>query len=186
MSIVRWNLRPVIFGVELSRWLKISGLWGAGEFSSHTCEDASFLNTLFGIPPAPYRSLPGPSGPKSPKSLRKSLPGPEPRGPKSVQNSLERVSGVSKQLFWVSDSFETVLDTFWTLRTLFRRLFGISGPKGPGESYTGQAGSQHITLVAFLVTSGSKDTPACTFSELAPARLALLQRFACLVHAPTY
>ena len=31
---------------------------------------------MFGAPYAPYKSLPGPSGPESPKSLRKSLLGP--------------------------------------------------------------------------------------------------------------
>ena len=70
------------------------------------------------MPPAPYRRIPGPSGPESRKSLRKSLPGPS--GP-GVQKVSETVSEESPK--------KTVL----RLRRLFRDCFGHLLDPGAGR-----------------------------------------------------
>ena len=97
-------------------------------------------------PPAPCRSLPGASGPQSPKSLRKSRPGLDGPGfkmcPKQSRKSLR---SLKLRLFSDSgDSFATLLDTFWTPGPEGPGdSLGISGPKGPGDSFKGRVGSQH-------------------------------------------
>ena len=66
-----------------------------------------------GIPPAPYRSLPGPSGPKSPKSLRKSLLGRPATGSKKCpKQSRKSLQSLRKSCF---ETPETFLRLFWTL-----------------------------------------------------------------------
>ena len=85
-------------------------------------------SSCFATPPAPYRS-PGPSGPRV-ENVSKTV---SQQSPES-RNSLFRDSG---------DCFETVLDTFSTPgpegpRRLSRRLFGVPGPKGPGDSGKGR------------------------------------------------
>ena len=57
------------------------------------------------------------------------------RGRKSVRNSLKTISGVSKQ------SFLRLRRLFWDYFG-HRRLLGVPGPKGPGDSCKGRAGSQ--------------------------------------------
>ena len=65
-----------------------------------------------GILPAPYRSLPGPLGPESPKSLRQSL------GRPRLQKVSETVSEESPE------SQNSLFETPETLPRLFRTLFG--------------------------------------------------------------
>ena len=86
---------------------------------------ASYCYFMFRKPPAWHRVLPGPSGPepqKSPKRVRKGVPGPpagEPQSPQRVR------PGVRKE------STNTASDSFLTLFGLPGALFGDSGaPRG--------------------------------------------------------
>ena len=78
-------------------------------------------------PPAPYRSLPGPPGPESRKSLKRrplrGLPAPgSKKCPKQSRNSLRSLKTVY---------FETPK----TVSRLFRTLFGPRGRKAPGDCF---------------------------------------------------
>ena len=82
------------------------------------------IKTSFATPAAPYRSLPGPPGPESRKSLQRvsrHLPAPgSKKCPKQSKNSLR--------------SLETVyFETPETVSRLFRTLFGPRGRKAPGD-----------------------------------------------------
>ena len=78
-------------------------------------------------PTRPLQESPGPSGPGIPKKSQKESPGAfRPRGPKSVRNSLETVSGVSKTVYFEAPE---------TVSRLFRTLFGRRGRKAPGDSF---------------------------------------------------
>ena len=99
---------------------------------------------MVATPPAPCRSLLGPPGPESRKSLQRLSGAFRPQGPKSVRNSLETVSGVSKQSIL---TLRRLFRTFWSPgpqdpRRLFGDSFGIEGPEGPGDSCKGRAGLQ--------------------------------------------
>ena len=74
-------------------------------------------------PPAPYRSLPGPPGPESRKSLKRGRKAPgSKKCPKQSQTSLRSLK---------IDCFETPE----TVSRLFRTLFGPWGRKAPGDSF---------------------------------------------------
>ena len=86
---------------------------------------------VFATPAAPYRSLPGPPGPESRKTLQRVSRGPGLSGPGS--------KAVSKQ----SRSLETVyFETPETVSRLFRTLFSTPRPRarGPGDSCKGRPG----------------------------------------------
>ena len=123
-----------------------------------------FLDKRVGIPPAPYRSLPTPSGRKSPKSLRKSLQGLPASGSKKCPKQSHKSLRSLKTVYF--ESLET-------LSRLFRALFvgprgqkalgdsfgdsfgdssGIPGAKGPGDSCKGRAGSQQKRIVQIFGT----------------------------------
>ena len=80
-------------------------------------------------PRPPLTGVSRPLRARNPERVSKESPGAF--RPKSVQNSLETVSGVSKQPIW------RLRSTSWTLgpegpRRLFGDSFGIPGPEGPG------------------------------------------------------
>ena len=104
----------------------------------------------FANPPASYRSLSGPPGPKSQKSLKKVSRGLRPWGPKRSVKSLEKVRQVWKKSR--KCLFGTFVETFWGPGAggpgrPFFRLLGISGPEGPRESCSSREGSQCLLTV---------------------------------------
>ena len=82
--------------------------------------------SMVATPPAPYRSLPGPPGPESRKSLKRvsrGLPAPgSKKCPKQSRNSLRRL----KTVYFESPE---------TVSRLFRTLFGLRGREAPGDSF---------------------------------------------------
>ena len=96
---------------------------------------------LLATAPAPYRSPPGPGSPRvsgePPRAFR-------PPGLEEVSEAVSKQSPESRSsLFRDSgDCLETASNTFWPgrPRRLSERLFGVPGPKGPGDSCKGQGG----------------------------------------------
>ena len=113
-----------------------------------------FLSPQACNPDRPLQKSPGPKGPGIPKESPKSLR-PSGRGvQKGVRNSLETVSGVSKQsTLRLRRLFRDCFGHFWTpgpegSGRLFGDSFRIPGPLGPGDSCKGWPGLQpqaHIT-----------------------------------------
>ena len=119
-------------------------------------EPQKFCRAWVATPSARCRSLPGPLGPESRKSLRRvslGLPAPgSKKCPKQSRNSLQSLK---------IDCFETPETVLRLFRTLFgpqgRKVqgdsfdsFGIPGPESPGDSCKGRAGLQSLGRQAQL------------------------------------
>ena len=68
--------------------------WGSRSVAKS--REVTLTEIVFGIPPAPHGSLPGPLGPKSPKSLRKSLLAPSGPGVQKVSETVSKESPESQ------------------------------------------------------------------------------------------
>ena len=89
-------------------------------------ESGKICNLSLRTPPACYRSLSGPSGPKCPRSVPESVP--KKRG--GVRGSVRRgVSGAPECQKVSRECPRSVRDTFLTLRGHSRTLFGHSGAR---------------------------------------------------------
>ena len=119
--------------------------------TEHACWKIStwFLRLRVATPPAPYRSLPGPPGPESRKSLKRvsrDLPAPgSKKCPKQSRNSLR--------------SLKTVyFETPETVSRLFRTLFGPSAPGTPKGAGILAPGDSFETLSGFRARR-ARETP---------------------------
>ena len=144
-----------------------------------------YLQLCLGWDPArPFQESPGPFGGEIPKESPKESPGPPAQAskkcPKESQESLRSPK---------TSSIETLETLLRLIRTLFGPLgrkvpgdsfgdfLGISGPKGPGDSWKGRAGSQ--CLRAF-------DRPIGAFFVLMVGAVFLTIEVFCLVRGKAH
>ena len=106
-------------------------------------------SSWFANPPASYRSLSGPPGPKPPKSLKKVSRGLWPRGPQKSGKSLEKVRKSLEKV--CSGLFRDFFPDFFQsrrFRETFSDFLGISGREGPRDSCSSSEGSQFLVDIS--------------------------------------